>query len=310
MQSNPSTHRNGIPYLVLFSGVLATSSGAILVRLAQGEGIPSIWIAALRLIIATLILSPLVLSRYRSVLRRLTAAQWLACAGAGLFLAIHFGAWIQSLEYTSIASSVVLVSTTPIWVSLFSGLTGREKVDRRMIAGLALAVIGGVVVTLSEVCRASEAGLSCQLTGSHTLAGNLLALCGGVMAAGYLIVGKQVQKQMPTTVYIFLVYGIAGVALLFSCLMVLGPAVSIPSQGWMWLLGLAVIPQLIGHTSYNWSLRHFPATYVSTAMQAEPIGSTLLGMLLFAEIPSVVKVLGGVVIFSGILAVSLRNSSP
>lgn len=307
MQSKPSTHSDGIPYLVLFSGVLATSSGAILVRLAQGLGIPSMWIAALRLLLATLLLCPLILSRHRSVLWKLTSTQWLACAGAGLFLAIHFGAWIQSLEYTSIASSVVLVSTTPIWVSLFSGLTGRERVDRRLVLGLCLAVIGGVIVTLSEVCLISTNGLACQLTGSHTLAGNLLALCGGVMAAGYLMVGKRVQEQMPTTVYIFLVYGIAGLVLLVSSLLVLGPAISIPPQGWMWLLGLAVIPQLIGHTSYNWSLRHFPATYVSTAMQAEPIGSTMLGILLFAEIPSAVKVLGGVVILVGILIVSYRR---
>jgi drug/metabolite transporter (DMT)-like permease len=309
MQSNPPTQRNALPYLILFAGVLATSSGAILVRLAQGTGIPSLWIAAARLLLATAILSPMVIFRHRRELASISAATWLACAASGAFLAVHFAAWISSLEYTSIASSVVLVSTTPIWVSLYSGLTGRERVDGRVIVGLCLAVIGGVIVTMSEVCTIGVGGPTCQLSGSDPLLGNLLALCGGIMAAGYLLVGKQVQKVVPTTTYIFVVYGFAGILLAVGAGILAPRPAAIPDIGWVWLVGLAVIPQLIGHTSYNWSLKHFPATYVSTVLQGEPIGSTLLGILLFAEIPGPVKVMGGLVILAGILVVSLRNTS-
>lgn len=300
-------HSNTIPTIILFVGVLGTSSGAILVRLAQAGGVPSLWISAMRMLLATVLLTPLIGFRHMPALLKLPGRVWSACLLAGLFLAVHFATWIQSLEYTSIASSVVLVSTTPIWVSLYSGLTGRERVDGRVIAGLLLAVAGGVIVTLSEVCTVTAGGLVCQMQGSRPLLGNLLALCGGVMAAGYLLIGKRIQPQVETTVYIFLVYGFAGLFLLAACLVSSQPASAIQGQNWLWLLGLAVIPQLIGHTSYNWSLKHFQATYVSIAMQAEPIGSTLLGVVLFAEIPGPVKLIGGVVILAGILIVSLRK---
>jgi drug/metabolite transporter (DMT)-like permease len=299
--------RETLPYLILMLGVISTSSGAIFVRLTQEQEVDSLVIAAYRLSIAVLILLPIIIFRHRANLRCLPLAAYRSTALAGIFLAIHFGTWILSLKYTSIASSVVLVSTTPIWVNLYSGLIKKEHVSSRMIVGLVLALVGGMVVSSNEVCSMSAGRFLCSALssqGSNPLLGNLLALIGAFMAAGYLIVGRQVRSQIPITPYIFLVYGVGAFVLVCGCTLFGKPLLSVPTSSYLWLLCLAVIPQLIGHTSYNWALKQFPATYVSMILQAEPVGATILGVILFSEIPSLLTIAGGLMILIGITLVS------
>lgn len=303
-----STH--ALYYLILFTGLLSTSSGAIFVRLAQGQQVGSLEIAACRLLLSTIILLPVILIRYRAILQGLARSILKYTSLAGLFLAVHFATWILSLEYTSIASSVVLVSTTPIWVCIYSGLIKKETITSRTILGLVLALAGGVIVSLSETCGMHSGNFNCNwngLQGNQPLLGNVLALVGAVMAAGYLLIGKKVRNEIPLTPYIFLVYGTGAILLVCASLLSGNGLLNIPNRAFLWLVCLAVIPQLIGHTSYNWSLKHFSTTYVSIALQGEPIGSTLLGILLLREVPTPVKVAGGLVILIGIVVVSWQQ---
>jgi len=298
-------------FLILFIGVLAASTGAIFVRLAQGEGIRSIEIAAYRLLFSVAILTPIVLIKFRQAFLPVSKSILLWCILAGFILSLHFASWITSLEYTTIASSVVLVTTTPVWLGLFSVVFQREKLTTLFIYGLILSLAGGGIVALSEECQLSLAGLVCgqgTAQAASPLLGNLLALIGSWMAAGYLLIGKRVQKTISITPYITLVYGVAAVFLVAMSIVSGGQLLPRSMSAFMWLLGLAIFPQLIGHTSFNWSLKHFSPTYVSIALLAEPIGSTILGIFIFKEIPSILKIGGALFILAGILIVSLNQS--
>lgn len=303
------TRKGPLPYIILVIGVLSTSSGAILVKLAQVEGTRSLDVAAYRLLFSSLLLLPVIVCGYRSHLFALTKPVVKSAGLAGVFLALHFATWITSLEYTTIASSVVLVSTTPIWVGLYTALVKKEKIRFTMITGLVLAFIGGVVVSLDETCWFGPQGLTCHWANSQAknqLIGNILALAGAFMAAGYLLVGKEVRHKVALPPYLFLVYGTGGVILWIAGIFGRNGIAIIADQAWLWLILLAVIPQLIGHSSYNWALKHFSTTYVSIVLQAEPIGASLLGVLIFQEIPSAIQVMGVLVILTGILLVSIQ----
>jgi drug/metabolite transporter (DMT)-like permease len=296
---------------VLTLGVLSISTGAIFTRYAQSTGVGSIEIAAFRLLLAVLVLTPIILFRDRNSIQTLGRKTISICMLAGCFLAMHFATWITSLEYTSISSSVVLVTTTPLWVSLYALVRYRQRMEVKIALGLVLVIVGGIAVTAVEVCSFQSPGFTCSLTqiGKNPLLGNFLALFGSWMAAGYLITGKSIREKIALTPYVFLVYGTGAVLLvIFSISLHGSQIIQTPGPGWIWLILLAVIPQLIGHTSFNWSLKHFSTTLVSVIIQAEPIGSTILGIFLFHEVPTTFKWLGVIIILSGILVVSSNES--
>lgn len=295
---------------ILFFGVLCASSGAIFAKLAQNEGTPSLVVAAYRLSLSVIILLPILFSRYNDNFRNIAVKDIGKCFLGGLFLAIHFATWISSLEYTSIASSVVIVTTNPIWVALFTIIFQRVRPGKLLIIGLVIALAGGAVVGISEGCEFSQGALKCagETQLRNTSLGNILALIGAWMAAGYLLVGKNIRQRMPLLPYISLVYGFAAIILVVYQL-VFGNGLAIPnSKAFIWLVSLAIFPQLLGHSSLNWVLKKLSATYVSIALLAEPIGSTLMGILLFNEIPSWIKVFGAFLILGGILLVSLNEN--
>jgi drug/metabolite transporter (DMT)-like permease len=284
-------------------GILAVSTASLFIRFAQTDT-PSLVIAVFRMGLAALILGPFALVICRAELKRLSIGQYLLTGLSGLFLALHFTAWITSLETTSVASSVVLVTTTPLWVAVFSGLILNEKVQTRVWVGLSVALVGTVAVTISDSCGIGIHGLNCaagaNLLASKALWGDALALFGAWMAAGYMLVGRSVRPHVSLTTYIFLVYTFAALFLLAltagagKSLLGYSPA----SYGWM--IALAVIPQLIGHSSFNYALGKLPAAYVSVALLGEPVGSTILAYFFLAEVPSPIKLAGAAVILAGI----------
>lgn len=303
--------KSKLPIFILFIGVASASMGAIFARLAQAEGIGSIAIAACRLALAALLLLPIVVIKYRNEITSIRRQVLLRSLLAGLFLAIHFGSWIYSLSLTSIASSVIIVTTTPVWVTLFSVIVYREKFPRSVLGGLGLALAGGLVVGLADQCSVSSSGLVCTGTaqGANPLVGNLLALLGAWMAAAYLLVGKKVRSDLPLIPYTFLVYGFGAVVLLAVSLATGGFARPFSTIGILWLFGLAIIPQLIGHSSLNYSLKFMSTTYVSIALLGEPICSTILGVVLFSEIPNPMKIMGGILIIIGIVIVTFKEQN-
>lgn len=289
-------------------GVLASSTAAIFILFAQHAGAPSIVIAAYRLTIASLILAPLALTRYRSELGSLRRSQWVLVLLSGTFLAVHFASWITSLQYTSVASSVVLVSTTPLWVALLSPLVLRERLSLAALLGMLLALGGGAVVALSDACAWQTGRLACpslqMFFSGQAIVGDLLALFGAWMASGYMLVGRKVRSSLELIPYIFVVYSMAAVVLIAILFGVGEKPAGYSSSVSLWCLLLALIPQLVGHSTYNWALKYLPASFVAVTLLGEPIGSTLLAFLIFQQSPGWIKILGGVFILAGIYLAS------
>jgi drug/metabolite transporter (DMT)-like permease len=295
--------------LGLLTAILAVSTASIFIRFAQGEA-PSLVIAALRLTFASLTLTPFALTRGRAELRRLSRRELLLGLLAGLFLAVHFATWISSLEYTSIASSVVLVSTGPLWVALLSPLFLREPLTRPVLFGMLLALAGGTVIGLGDSCTL-QAGLICPPFSEFVLGkaflGNFLALGGAWAVAGYLMIGRSLRAGMSLLPYIFLVYSVAALALLGIMVVAGQRPTGFSLLTYVWIALLALIPQLIGHSTYNWALRYLPAALVSITTLGEPVGSAILAYFILQEAPSALTLSGGVLILAGIYLASTRE---
>lgn len=289
------------PFLVLFFGLFAVSTAAILIRFAQEEDMASLVIAAGRLSVATLALTPPVLLRYRAELAKLAGRDWGLCFLSGVILGVHFATWITSLEYTSVAASVVLVSTNPLFVALLSFPLLGERVGRQVAIGIVLAFAGGILVAVGG--DSGEAP-----TRADPLLGNALAVIGAAAAAGYFIIGRQVRGRLPVIPYIWLVYGAAAVSLSLMAAVSGEKIAGYPSLTYVWVIAMGLVPQLIGHSSYNYALGYLPAAYVSLVVLGEPIGSTLLAIIFLGELPAVLSVVGGAIILMGILIASQQPS--
>jgi drug/metabolite transporter (DMT)-like permease len=313
MEASPST-RNPVLILSLLVGLSAVSTAAIFIRSAQLVGAPSIVIAAARLTIASLILAPLALTRYLSSLQRLGKADWLLALLSGFFLALHFGTWITSLEFTSVASSVVLVTTTPLWVTLLAPVLLREKAPLSTLLGLVIALSGGVIVGMSDACNFQATGLVCPplkvFSGGNSFLGDFLALFGAWMAAGYILVGRKLRAKIELVPYIFIVYGMSAITLVVFMLATGKSPFGLPPQAYLWFVLLAIVPQLLGHSIFNWTLRFLPASFVSLVLLGEPIGSSVLAYFIFSESPGWMKLFGGILILAGIWLATSMTKSP
>jgi len=291
----------------LFIAILAVSTASIFIRFAQTDGAPSLVIAALRLTFATLLLAPVTLTRHHTEIRNLKRKQIALGVFSGLFLAAHFASWISSLEYTSVASSVVFVSTGPLWVALFSPMLLNEKLSRLAVVGLALALLGGTVIGLSDAC-VIQSGFQCpelnQLMQGRAIWGNFLALAGAWAITGYLIIGRKLRAGMSLLPYIFMVYGMAAVVLIVIMFATGHSPFGYETKTYGWIFLLAAVPQLIGHSTFNWALRYLPAAFVAVITLGEPIGSATLAYFILNEKPAVATVVGGILILLGIYLAS------
>ena len=299
------------PLLALLFGILAVSAASIIIRYAQVYA-PSLVIAAYRLVLASLILAPLAVLRYRTELRELGLRDLGFALLSGFFLALHFATWISSLEYTSVASSVVLVSTTPLWVALLAPFTLKERLPRPVITGMALALVGGTVIGLSDTCTWSAGRIACpplaDFVRGEAFLGDLLALAGAMMAAAYILIGRSLRVKMSLIPYIFLVYGMAAGVLVALVFAAGHSATGYPPTVYTWLLLLALFPQLLGHSTFNWALRYLSAAYVSIALLGEPVGSTILAYFLLQETPTNLKIFGAILILAGIYIASQQEA--
>ncbi len=220
--------------------------------------------------------------------------------GSGALLAIHFDAWIVSLEHTSVASSVALVATNPLWIALAAVLLFRERLATATWLGALVTVAGSGIIAVSDGGAAD---------GGNALLGDGLALLGALAMSGYILIGRELQRRLSTLAYIWLVYSSAAVFLTIVAL-VAGyagrvaanpPLPAYPPLAYLLVLGLAVGPQLLGHTAFNWSLRHLSATFVAVAILGEPIGSALLALVIFGQGFRPLQLVGFVILLAGIL---------
>ena len=307
----PETRRPPLPpTLVILIGILAVSTASIFIRYAQQEA-HSLVIAAFRLVLASAFLAPIALLRHRDELRHLQRRDLQLAAASGVFLAFHFATWITSLEYTSVVSSVVIVQTAPLWVALLAPLVLKEAIGPRVLWGLAMALAGGIAVSLGDACTLAGFSLVCEadagwLQGDVGV-GNLLALAGALAAAGYLVIGRGLRGRMSLIPYIFLVYGMAALVLTAVMFAFGHSPIGYSGETYLWFILLAIVPQLLGHSSFNYALGYLPASFVSITLLGEPIGSAILAMLLLNEVPSVVKLTGAGLILLGIYLASVST---
>ncbi|MCD6400743.1 MAG: DMT family transporter [Anaerolineales bacterium] len=298
------------PLLAIAFAILAVSTASILIRYAQADA-PSLVIAAYRLAIAGIILAPIALKNYKEELKVLSKRSLFLAMLSGFFLAIHFATWITSLEYTTVASSVVLVSTAPIWVALLAPFTIRESLTKPILIGMSLTLIGGLVIGISDSCNLIGNQFFCpslaEFVSGEAFLGDFLALVGALAAAFYLLIGRSVRRNLSLVPYVFLVYSMAAIALVLFTLLASEPLFGYAPRTYLWFVLLALFPQLIGHSTYNWALKYLSAAYVSISLLGEPIGTTILAYFLLKETPSSIKIIGAILILIGILIASKRE---
>ena len=299
-----------LPFAILIA-ILAVSTASIFIRFAQNDGAPSLVIAALRLTFATLILAPIALTKHREEIKRFTRNEILLGAFSGIFLALHFATWISSLEYTSVASSVVFVSTGPLWVALLSPMLLKEHLAKTAVIGLGLSLAGGTIIGLSDACTWTG-GLSCpalqDVLHGRAMLGNFLALVGAWTVTGYLIIGRKLRSNVSLIPYIFMVYGFAAIALIIIMFASGNSPLGYAPKTYGWIFLLAALPQLIGHSTYNWALKYMPATFVAVTTLGEPIGSAILAFFILNETPTFAVLIGGVFILTGIYLASRTSN--
>jgi len=306
-----SKPQSGIsPYLAIGFAVLAISTASIFIRFAQREA-PSLVIAAYRLSLAVLILLPLVVRKHLDELQSLGKKAFLLALLSGFFLAVHFAVWITSLEYTTVASSVVLVTTTPLWVAMMAPLAIGERITKPILVGMVITLLGGLIVGLGDTCTMYFWGLHCPpfsaFVSGRAFIGDALALTGALAAAAYLMIGRSLRGALSLVPYVFLVYGMAAVILVLAALASGAAMFGYSGQTYLWFLLLAVFPQLLGHSIYNWALKYLSASYVSITLLGEPSGTILLAYIFLREIPSGVKLFGAILILMGILLAARRD---
>jgi drug/metabolite transporter (DMT)-like permease len=292
---------------VLGFGILAVSTASIFIRFAQADA-PSFVIAAGRLLLATLILAPFAIKRTIQELKIANRRTFVFLGLAGLFLGLHFASWITSLEFTTVASSVVLVTTAPLWVALLSPLFLKEKITRVILIGLVISLSGSILVGVNGLCNVTQGAIQCinmsVMFEGKTFWGNLLALAGAFLSAGYLMVGRRVRNSFSLVTYTFIVYGVAAVVLLLLVLVTDQKLGGYTTNTYLFILALAIVPQLLGHSSFNWALKYLSAAFVSIALLGEPVGTVILAYFFLSEKPALLELVGGVLILIGIAVAS------
>lgn len=274
------------PYPILTLGIITVSFAAIFIRFSTA---PPLIIAFYRLFYAVIILLPLTLFKYREEWLQRDTNSILLSLLAGFFLALHFFFWITSLEYTTVNSSVILVATHPILVALLAALLFKEEISIKILLGVLMAIVGSIII-----------GVGGFRVDMGIWKGDLLAILGSVMMAGYILVGSRVRKVLPLLMYVLLTYSMASILLLFFTLFSRLPLGGYSSYNHLLFFLLALGPTVIGHTCFNWALKYIPSTQVSVSILGEPIGATILAFYFFREVPSPLAFGGGILVLLGI----------
>jgi drug/metabolite transporter (DMT)-like permease len=239
--------------------------------------------------------------------KTLSRGDFLSAVAAGLFLAVHFWSWIASIGMTSVAASVVLVNLSPVIVAGGSALWLGERPTYRQGMGIAIALIGAVVLASADF--QGGAGTSSG-SSSRAVIGDLLAVVGAITVSVYLLAGRRVRQKLDLWPYVGLVYGVCFVAVLSIALVRGTPLLPQPSRELYLFAALALGPMMLGHTGFNWALRYLPAYVVSLVALCEPVGATILAATLpgIAEHPGPLTLLGGVIVLGGVVLTTSKRS--
>ena len=276
--------------LIVLLGVLGASVSSILVRFSTA---PSLILVLYRVGMAALLLAPVVWLKNKEELKALSLRETGLCLGSGVFLGLHFAAYFESLRFTSIASSVVLVDTEVLFVALIGVLLLKKRPGRRAWLAIFLALGGSVIIAMADTAAGSDA-----------LRGDLLALSGAFFVAVYTMIGSVCRKTVSTNVYTFLVYLASAITVLLIALAGGQPLVGYDSVNYFTGFGMAVFCTLMGHSVFSWGLKYLSAAFVSTAKLMEPVFASVLGLIIFGEVPGMLTVVGGAIIILAIILYS------
>ena len=285
-------------FVIVSIGIVAISFASIFIRLCND--VPSIMIATYRLTLSSIILILIAKSKGIRISSYNKRHILLGTLG-GFFLSLHFFFWISSLKFTSVASSVVLVATNPIFVGLFSYLFFKEKQPAEVIIGIILSFSGSIILAVGDY---SFQGLTAQ--NPSFLLGDILAFLGAIMASGYLMVGSKLREEMDILPYISMVYTFSACFLLITSLALGISFIGYKQSSYFYMILLAIVPQLIGHTAFNWALRHLKASMVAIAILGEPIGASILAYFIFGETIQMFQSVGIILIFLAIIIASRK----
>ncbi|MDR1510966.1 MAG: DMT family transporter [Synergistaceae bacterium] len=291
---NKTAASRAVAVVVFAIGVTCISSGSIFVRVADA---PAIVKSAYRVGISALVFASVSLVFYRREYACMTKKDFALSALSGVFLALHFATWIASLDYTSVASSVMLVGTIPIWVAIFNVVLGITRPSRMMWFCVCLSVAGACIVGYGDI----------SLDG-NVLFGDVLAVAGAIAAAAYIMCGKEARKKLGMVSYVTLCYGSAAIVIWCAVLALGYPITGYDAATWRAFFGLALLSQVMGHTSYNWALGHFSSAFVGIMLLGEPLGSAVLAYYLFNEVPAPIKFVGFALLLASIVLAARDES--
>lgn len=275
------------PNLALLVSIVAVSTASILIRMSDAGPLA---IAAYRLIFATIILLPFFL-RSGGFKRLIDSSRMdlLTLIGVGFVLAFHFASWISSLNFTSVASSVLFVHIDPIFVAAVSHFILKERINRSTLLGIVIAFAGTSIIALGDV-----------VTGKTNLYGDLLALIGAIMLGIYILSGRRIRQNLDLVSYVTPVYATSALVLTVGCLVTGTRLTPYPPREYLLFFAIAVVPMIFGHTVYNWALKYVSAPVVSISLLGEPVGATILAFLFLNEMPTLPTIIGGVITLAGI----------
>jgi len=278
---------------LVYAGVFFTSLSSILIRLSDA---PSLVIAFWRMAFSVLFLLPFVINKFPSEARKMEKKDFLLCLASGLFLAVHFAAWITSLEYTSVSSSTVIVTMHPLLVVAAGFLLLGERITARSLIFIITALAGSVLLAMGD-----------SRAGGAALYGDLLAGAGTVTIAAYFIIGRVVRQRMSAGLYTLIVYTTCTLFLLLASLAAGLPLTNYPAREFLIFIALAFFCTMLGHSIFNWALKYLEPVFVSTSILGEPVFASIMAVYFFREVPGVLNLSGAALVIAG-LYLFMRNT--
>lgn len=277
------------PVIMLVTGIIGISVSSIIVRFSEA---PSVLTAAYRLIWTVILMTPFILSKkdVRAELAGLGRKTVMMSAASGVFLALHLSLWFESLKYTTVSSSTVIVCTEVIWVALGYRIFMKGFIDKREVLAIVLAIAGSIVIAMKD-----------SSLGSGNLYGDILAVLASIAEAGYTLIGRNVRKDTGTAVYTYVVYLFSALTLTAASFVQGCEFFGYGGSGIIEGLLLAVFSTIMGHSIFSWCLRYFSPAFVSASKLCEPVVASLIAAVLFSEIPGGVQIIGSLVIIAGVV---------
>lgn len=281
------------PYFAVILGVITVSTSAIFVKLSSANAEV---IAFYRLFFSVLIMIPLFFPKYMKTLKQFNLKVWIYTILAGVFLAFHFILWFESLNYTSVASSTVLVTLQPLFAFVATYFWFKEKYSFKAILCGLIAILGSFVISWGDF----------QISGT-ALFGDMLALIACALITAYLLLGQVVRNQISLIPYTFIVYLISTIVLFIYVLISKSAFYPYPVEDWGYFILLAIFPTLLGHSLFNWAVKWVSTSIISMAILFEPVGAALLAYFILKEDLIWTQWLGGITIIASVL-IFLRDN--